>query len=257
LTKGAESTKKVKLVNKLKSEKKENMDKKYKVSVVMPTFNEEKALPLVVADIRKYTSNWDTEILIVDSSSDSTPKIAKELGIKVISQPPKGHGIALRTCIKEASGDYVFTTDCDNTYPMDMLPEFIKSLTDEDYDLVSGNRLFYPDVRKAMPGSNLFANRAFAFITRLLYGVKTHDVTTGMFGFKRKVVQTIDWETNYSFPSEIIIRSSLAGFKYKEIPITYKLRVGEVTLNKWRSGKAYMRCFLKYRFNLSTPKEKL
>jgi glycosyltransferase involved in cell wall biosynthesis len=233
------------------------MDTNYKISVVMPTFNEEKALPIVVEDIRKYTAKWNTEILIVDSSSDNTPRIAKELGIKVISQPPKGHGIALRTCITEASGDYIFTTDCDNTYPMDMLPEFLKSLTDDGYDLVSGNRLFYPEVTDAMPGSNLFANKSFAFIVRLLYGVKTHDVTTGMFGFKRSVAQGIPWETNYSFPSEIIIRTNKAGYKYKEIPIQYKLRVGEVTLNKWRSGKAYLNCFLKYKFNLATPKEKL
>ncbi len=223
----------------------------------MPTFNEEKALPIVVSDIRKFASDWNTEILIVDSSSDDTPKIAKGLGVKVISQPPRGHGIALRTCIQEASGDYIFTTDCDNTYPMDMLPQFLEALTKGGCDLVSGNRMYYPDVRKAMPFSNLLANRGFALFVRLLYGIKTHDVTTGMFGFRRDVVHAIEWETNYSFPSEIIIRSNLAGYKYKEIPINYKLRLGEVTLNKWRSGKAYMRCFFKYRFNLSTPKEKL
>jgi glycosyltransferase involved in cell wall biosynthesis len=223
----------------------------------MPTFNEERALPLVVADIRKHTAGYETEILIVDSSSDGTAAAAKALGVQVISQPPRGHGIALRTAILAASGDYIVTADCDNTYPMDMIPHFIDLLSKEGFDLVSGNRLGTREVRKAMPLANLWANRLFALITRVLYGIATHDVTTGMFGFRRQAAHAIAWETNYSFPAEIIIRSRLAGLRYKEVPISYLLRVGEVTLHRWRSGKAYLRCFLKYRFGLKTPPEKL
>jgi glycosyltransferase involved in cell wall biosynthesis len=228
-----------------------------KLSVVMPTFNEAQALPLVVADIRKYTAAYDTEILIVDSSKDDTPAVAESLGVKVISQPPQGHGIALRTAIQSASGDYIVTADCDNTYPMDRIPDFVDLLDRQGYDLVSGNRLGTAEVKRAMPGANLWANRSFACLVRVLYGVRTHDVTTGMFGFRRQAAQAVAWETNYAFPAEIIIRSHLAGLRYCEVPISYKLRVGEVTLNRWRSGKAYLKCFLKYRFHLRTPPEKL
>lgn len=94
-------------------------------------------------------------------------------------------------------------------------------------------------------------------MTRVLYGISTHDVTTGMFGFRRQAAHAIAWETNYSFPAEIIIRSHLAGLRYQEVPISYQLRLGEVTLHRWRSGKAYLRCFLKYRFGLKTAAEKL
>jgi len=223
----------------------------------MPTYNEEKALPLVVADIRKYTQAYDTEILIVDSSQDNTAAVAERLGVKVISQPPRGHGIALRAAILAAAGDYIVTADCDNTYPMDRLPDFIDLLHTQGFDLVSGNRLGTPEVRRAMPAANLMANRLFALTVRLLYGVRTHDVTTGMFGFRRQAAHAIPWETNYSFPAEIIIRAHQAGLRYREVPIAYRLRVGEVTLNRWRSAKAYLKCFLKYRFHLNIPSEKL
>jgi glycosyltransferase involved in cell wall biosynthesis len=228
-----------------------------KISVVMPTFNEAKALPLVVADIRKYSAGYDTEILIVDSSKDDTPAIAQSLGVKVLSQPPQGHGIALRTAILAASGDYIVTADCDDTYPMDRLPDFIDLLQNQGYDVVSGNRLGTPEVYRAMPRANRCANWSFAFLVRRLYGIPTHDVTTGMFGFRRAAANAVAWETNRSFPAEIIIRSHLAGLRYLEVPISYKLRVGEVTLQRWASGKAYLRCFLKYRFHLKTPPEKL
>ncbi len=232
-------------------------EEKIRLSVVMPTFNEEEALPVVVEDIRKYTTDYDTEILIVDSSKDNTPQIAKELGVEVITQPPQGHGIALRTAITSASGDYIITADCDNTYPMDRIPDFVNLMVNDGFEVISGNRLGTKEVRKAMPFANLWANRTFAWIVRTLYGIPTHDVTTGMFGLTHKAAHAIEWETNYSFPAEIIIRTNLAGFKYKEVPISYKLRLGEVTLNRWRSGKAYMRCFLKYKFNLNIPPEKL
>ena len=175
----------------------------------------------------------------------------------MLSQPPRGHGIALRTAILAATGDYIITADCDNTYPMDMIPPFVDLLSKDGFDLVSGNRLGTREVRKAMPVANLWANRVFAWITRVLYGISTHDVTTGMFGFRRQAAHAIDWETNYSFPAEIIIRSHLADLRCKEVPIAYRLRVGEVTLHRWRSGKAYLRCFLKYRFGWKTPPEKL
>lgn len=230
---------------------------KISLSVVMPTFNEEKALPLMVEQIKKHTSEYDTEILIVDSSKDNTAKIAQELGVKVISQPPRGHGIALRTALLESKGDYVITTDCDNTYPMEYIPQFINLLDNEGFDIVSGNRLGTKEVRRSMPMANLAANATFAAIVRVLYRLPTHDVSTGMFALKRKVITDVPWETNYSFPAELIIRSSLAGYRYKEVPIPYRLRVGEVTLHRWRSGKAYLRCFFKYRFNLSTPADML
>jgi len=231
--------------------------KKLRVSIVLPTFNEELALPLVVADIRKHTEEYDTEILIVDSSNDNTAAVAENLGVKVIIQPPQGHGIALRTAILSAAGDYIITADCDNTYPIDKIPEFIDLMVEGEYDLVSGSRLGTPHILKTMPWTNLWVNRAFAFIVRALYGIPTHDVTTGMFGFRRELIYSINWETNYSFPSEIIIRSNLAGYRYKEIPISYKLRTGEVTLSRWRSAKAYLRCFMKYRFGLNIPPKSL
>ena len=165
---------------------KESTVSRAKISVVMPTFNEQDALPLVIADIRKHTEAYDTEILIVNSSKDSTPAVAERLGVKVISQPPQGHGIALRTAIQAASGDFIVTADCDNTYPMDRIPDFIDLLDAQGFDLVSGNRLGTEEVKRAMPGANLWANRSFAFVVRWLYGIPTHDVTTGMFGFRRQ-----------------------------------------------------------------------
>jgi glycosyltransferase involved in cell wall biosynthesis len=232
------------------------MQNKATLSVVMPSYNEEGAIGPMIESVRRHTADYDTEIVVVDSSRDKTPAIAAKLGARVISQKPQGHGIALRTAIREARNDIIITTDCDNTYPMDYIPMLVEMLMTQGYDLISCNRL-HSQLGNEMPASNKLANRGFAFMVRLLYGIKVHDVSTGMFCMKRSVNDTIQWETNYSFPCEMIIRSNLAGFRHKEVDIPYRIRTGEVTLNKWRSGKAYLRCIFNYRFNLNIDPQKL
>ena len=222
----------------------------------MPSFNEEGAIGDMIQSVQKYTAAFDTEIVVVDSSKDKTPEIAESLGARVIRQEPRGHGIALRTAIGEARNDIIITTDCDSTYPMDYIPRLLKLLIDKDYDLISCNRL-HSQLGNEMPVSNKLANRGFAFMVRMFYGIKVHDVSTGMFCMKRRVNDTIQWETNYSFPCEMIIRSNLAGFRHREVDIPYRIRTGEVTLNKWRSGKAYLRCIFNYRFKLNIDPQKL
>jgi glycosyltransferase involved in cell wall biosynthesis len=216
-----------------------------KLSVVMASMNEVKSIVHMIEEIRKYAPDG-TEILIVDSSTDATPNIAKSMGARVIAQSPQGHGMALKKALNEASGDIVITTDCDLTYPMNKIPEFIELIEGKGYDIVSGCRLT-KELSKEMPPANKLANIVFACIVRLLYRINTHDVTTGMFAMRKELAQT-KWEGNFSLPAEIIIRSKLMGKKYLEVPITYKLRAGDSTLPKWRSGKAYLRCFFHWKF---------
>jgi glycosyltransferase involved in cell wall biosynthesis len=225
------------------------MNKKPSLSVVMPSFNEEGAIKPMLEAVKQYTAQFDTEIVVVDSSTDRTPEIAAAMGARVITQKPQGHGIALRTAINAANHEIIITTDCDNTYPMECIPLLVNKIAKEGYDLISCNRMNRL-LKREMPLANKLANRWFAFLVRLLYGIPAHDVSTGMFCMRRVVTESIAWETNYSFPCEIIIRTNRAGFKYQEIDIPYKVRIGEVTLNKWRSGKAYLRCIVNYRFNL-------
>jgi glycosyltransferase involved in cell wall biosynthesis len=230
------------------------MADKIKISVVMPSFNEEKAVVPMIEAVRKHSAAFETEILLVDSSRDKTPELARSLGARVIQQKPQGHGIALRTALGQAAHDIVITSDCDNTYPMEFIPELVRLITEEGCDIISCNRL-HKNLGKEMPFMNKAGNRLFAFLVRLVYGLKVRDVTTGMFCARKSVIDAIQWETNYSFPCELIVRSTLAGFRHREVDIPYRFRLGEVTLNKWRSGKAYLRCIFNYRFNLGINPE--
>lgn len=219
-----------------------------KLSVVTITLNEEAAIAKVIGDIRA-AAGPDCEIVVVDSSTDRTAEIAESMGARVVRQEPRGYGVAMRTALLAGQNDVIITTDCDDTYPMELIPEFMR-LIEEGYDIVSGSRLAGRWKPANMPLLNWFGNFVFAALTSMLYGWRTTDVTTGMRAYRREVLHAIDWETNYALPAELVIRPHLLGYKIKEIAIPYRERVGEITLNKWRSGKAFLRGICKYRFGL-------
>jgi len=155
----------------------------------------------------------------------------------------------LRTAMFAATGDVIITTDCDDTYPMEYIPQFMKLIEQSGYDIVSGNRM--KSGKHSMPFLNIVTIRLLALFVRLLYGIRTHDVTTGMHAVRREVVHSINWKTNYSFPAELIIKSIENGHKWRELIIPYHPRIGQIKLNRWRSGKAYLRFILGNRFHFN------
>ncbi len=220
----------------------------------MATMNEERAIAKVIGDILKHGAFWNPEIVVVDSSEDRTPEIAGELGARVILQKPQGHGTALREGMLAAEGEVIITTDCDETYPMEYIPRFMELIESQGYDAVSGNRIHSEN--RSMPLANKVANWSFAALVRLLYRIPTHDVTTGMHAFRRQVMHAIPWKTNYSFPAELIIKTVQSGYKWREINIPYRERIGEVTLNRFRSGRAYIRFIIGNRFRIKRVRKR-
>lgn len=203
-----------------------------KLTVSMITMNEEGAIAKVVGDIRKAAP--DAEILVVDSSKDRTPEIAESLGCRVIRQfPPKGYGPAMDRALREASGEVVLTLDCDDTYPTEAIPEFMARIA-EGYDLVDGSRVRRRP--KAMPFANFIANRVFALTARVLCGIKTTDLHSGMRAYRADMLKRVQWDPQGpALPVELLLRPHKMGFKVLEIPIDYRERVGTTTLHRWSS----------------------
>lgn len=203
-----------------------------KLTVSMITMNEEKAVAKVVHDIRRVAP--DAEILLVDSSKDRTAEIAQELGARVIKQfPPQGYGPAMDRAVREASGDVVITLDCDDTYPVDAIPEMMKYI-DEGYDLVNTTRTWRRP--KAMPFANFLANRLFALGARVLHGLRTTDVHSGMRAYRKTMIDKVQWiAKGPALPVDMYVIPHRMGFRIKEMPIDYRERIGETTLHRWSS----------------------
>ncbi|HEX7420949.1 MAG TPA: glycosyltransferase family 2 protein [Thermoanaerobaculia bacterium] len=203
-----------------------------KLTVAMITRNEERAIEKVVRDIHRVVPN--AEILVVDSSHDSTADIAEKLGCRVIRQfPPQGYGPAMDRAVREGSGDIVITLDCDDTYPVNVIPELVRRI-EGGADLVNTTRVKRRP--KAMPFANFIANRVFALGARILHGIHTTDVHSGMRAYRKSMIERVQWDPRGpALPVDMIVIPYRMGFRVDEIPIDYRERVGATTLNRWQS----------------------
>ena len=98
----------------------------WKISVVIPAYNEEGGLGDVVRGLRESMgrSGRPFEIIVVDDGSrDRTPEVARDLGVTVVThETNRGYGAALKTGIRAARGEYILICDGDGTYPPESIP---------------------------------------------------------------------------------------------------------------------------------------
>jgi len=211
------------------------------VSVVMGTYNEEEAIETVLSDIEDVTGGR-AEVVCVDGSSDRTPEIAREHGARVIEQEPQGYGVAVREAVLTPDRPVVVTTDCDDTYPMERLPDFLERIN-EGHDVVSGDRLYYG--AETMPPFNRLGNHLFAVLASLLVGERVHDTTTGMRAYRRELLHKIEWTENTGLSAELLLRPLVRDYHICEIPIEYGERTGETTLDPIEGGVAIGKSIVK------------
>lgn len=206
-----------------------------RVCVAMISRNEEGAVGAVIDDIKR--SAPDALILLVDSSKDRTPEIAESMGATVIRQvPPRGYGPAMEAALQEgaARSDVVITMDCDGTYPAERIPDLVRLVLDEGWDLVNASRLV--ERPKAMPFPNWVANKTFAITTAVLHGLRVSDVHSGMRAYRSSMLKDVTFRAQGpALPVELLIKPARLGYKVLEVGIEYKERIGVTTLNRFSS----------------------
>ena len=188
----------------------------------------------------------DWELVVVDgASTDGTPELARAEGARVVTEPRKGYGRAYRTGFSEARGDVVATSDGDATYPVEEIPRFVRQLLDEGLDFITCNRLAHLD-RKAMTTEhrignwflNTFLRVAFAHYLREAGGVTLRDSQSGMWVFRRSVLDRITLtQDGMPLSEELKLEVILHGLKFEEVPIRYAERWGAPKLSSWRDGR--------------------
>ena len=219
-----------------------------KVTVIIPTLNEEESIGQTLDEIPKDFA--DLEIMIVDGlSKDRTIEIAKKKGARIVMEKRKGYGRAYKTGFKKAKGDIIVTLDGDTTYPADDIPRVVRMLLDEDLDFITCDRL--STLRKdAMNKKHRLGNWVLAKTTNILFGLKLKDSQTGMWVFRREILDKINLTSDGMPLSEEI---KIEVFKNKEIkaieiPVEYRIRIGDIKLDTWGDGWGNWKFLFKKRF---------
>ena len=212
---------------------------KQSLSIVIPALEEELGIGATIDELPVKELNrrgFETEIIVVDGNSkDNTVGVAKAKGARVIIEDRPGYGRAFKTGFENANGTFIATLDADATYPADKIPELLQYLIENNLDLVSTNR-FADLERGAMSFSHKFGNKLLTFVARTIYSVKIKDSQSGMWVFRRKLLNTVGVTSDsMGFSQEFKIRS-FQNASCRELPISYKCRIGQNKLNTIRDG---------------------
>lgn len=200
-----------------------------KISVIIPAFNEENAVGLVVKAIPK---NWVDHIIVVNNAStDATRFSAEQEGALVIDQPLKGYGnaclkgIDYLTQMKEAPEIVVFLDADYSDYPEE-LPELVRPIIEENVDMVIGSRALGNRDSGSMTFPQVFGNWLATRLLKLFYNYRFTDL--GPFRAIKYTalldLQMVD--KTYGWTVEMQVKAAKQKLKCEEVPVNYRNRIG-------------------------------
>jgi glycosyltransferase involved in cell wall biosynthesis len=198
-----------------------------KVSVVIPAYNEERSLPLVLGAIPPGVVQ---EVVVVDNgSTDATGRVARECGATLVPEPRRGYGsacLAGLAYLRLRSPDIVVFLDADYSDHPEEMPRLLAPLREEGCDLVVGSRVLGEAEPGALMPQALLGNRLAVFLLRILYGARYTDLGPFRAARYARLMQLGMLDRTFGWTVEMQARAALAGWKTKEVPVSYRRRVG-------------------------------
>ncbi len=218
-----------------------------RVTVVVPTKNEEGMIGEIVDSVRPYAD----EVLVIDGhSSDRTREIATEHGARVELDGGKGKGEALRRSMEVAGGDIVVFIDADGSHDPKDIPSLVGPIKAGKADMVIGSR--------GKGGSDELHGTLEQFIRysgsqiimlaiNYRFGSRLTDSQNGFRAIRREVGRKLGLKSNLTtIEQEMLMRALKLGFRVDEVPThEYERRWGASKVSVWKLWAAYLWSFFR------------
>jgi len=221
-----------------------------KISVLMCAWNEADTLPLVLPRIPA----WVNEVVLVDGHSvDGTVEIARSLrnDIRVVYQPGKGKGDAVRYGISQCHDGIIVMLDADGETDPQEMDRFVSPLY-QGYDFVKGSR-FHPGFFPRRAVHRALGALALTGVFNILFLCVYTDITSGYNAFWSKAIKRLDLGTDGDFATEpvLLARARKAGLKMKEVGHKNQGRLGGVAKvpTWWKHGAWILKTVIYERFH--------
>jgi glycosyltransferase involved in cell wall biosynthesis len=226
---------------------KRRMYKSQKITVISPCLNEEQGIEQV---LRRMPDFVDEVIVVDNGSTDRTSEVARSFGAVVIREDVRGYGRSYKAGFAKASGDIIVTLDGDHSYPPDAISYLLEAFLHLEVEFLSASRFPVRD-RKAMSLKHKFGNLVLSMAMSMLYFRWIRDSQSGMWVFRRSILDGMNLVSDgMAFSEEIKIEAlKSARIRFAEISIQYSSRLGEIKLNPWRDGFYNLWFLLKKRFS--------
>ncbi|MBP7055373.1 MAG: glycosyltransferase [Candidatus Omnitrophica bacterium] len=224
------------------------------VSVIVPARNEAGNIPNIIARVPEMGSG--TELVFVEgfSSDDTYEEIEKAISAhperrcKLLKQPGKGKGDAVRAGFAASSGDVLMILDADLTVAPEDLKRFYEVLILNKAEFVNGVRLVYPMEERSMYFFNLLGNKFFSIVFSWIIGQPTKDTLCGTKVLWRSEYESIvanrayfgDFDPFGDF--DLLLGAAKLNLKIVELPVRYRKRVyGMTNIQRWKHGLLLLR----------------
>ena len=214
--------------------------------MIIPTYNEQENIPKILPEV--FAQSDDLHVLIIDDNSpDGTANTVKGLmmnypgRLHLLERPGKqGLGRAYIAGFHWALDhhyDFIFEMDADLSHPPSALPALYEKCFTGGADLSIGSRYTKGGKVSNWPLNRILQSYFASVYVRIITWIPVKDTTAGFVCFKRKVLETIDFDKikfiGYAFQIEMKFAAWKSGFKLKEVPITFTDRtIGESKMSK-------------------------
>lgn len=213
------------------------------VGVVIPCYNEERGLRLLLPRVPREV---DEAIVVDNNSTDRTAEVARAHGARVVFEREPGYGRAYQAGFAAARSEILVTLDGDGQYPVEDVPRLVELLLERDLDCLSGSR--FPIRGGSMPRVRQVGNKLLTFAARALFGIRMRDTQSGMWVFRRAILDIVrPTQPSMPFSEEFKIKVILLGLRFGEEHIAYYQREGMSTLHPLKHGWQNIRYLLRLR----------